>query len=300
MSLNPFPADPAVPLRLAGQNGEGLRARALAALAPGLVLPEAEVARIVAEEGLAGPEDLMLHLVAAARVHARPPVSGYFVGAVGMLASGDVILGGNLEYPGTHLGMTVHGEGFVATRAMQLGQRLNAIALDEAHPCAHCRQFLSEFAGGPDLWLIDPLGHRLRLSDLYPWPFDPGYLGQAGAVPGAETFPGLASDGPELLDQTGRRAWAPYSRCPGAVVLDLRGGGSVAGASFESVAFNPTLPPLQAALIALLAGGGDYADITGAHLGTVIAGAVDYSATTRATLATIAPDAPLTIHGWTP
>ncbi len=300
MSVNPFRADPAVPLRLAGQDAERLRDQALAALAPGLVLPAAEVARIVAEEGLAGPEDLMLHLVAAARAHARPPVSGFFVGAVGLLASGDVILGGNLEFPGTHLGMTVHGEGFVATRAMQLGQRLSAIALDEAHPCAHCRQFLSEFSGGPELWLIDPLGHRLRLSDLYPWPFDPAYLGQEGAVPGAETFPTLTSDGPPLLTRTGRRAWAPYSRCPGAVVLELRGGEAVAGASFESVAFNPTLPPLQAALIALLAGGGGYADIAHAHLGTVIGGAVDYSATTRATLSTLAPGAPLTIHGWTP
>ena len=28
--------------------------------------------------------------------------------------------------------------------------------------------------------LIDPLGHRLTMAELYPWPFDPGYLGEPG------------------------------------------------------------------------------------------------------------------------
>src|SRR5690606_1093427 len=131
-------------------------------------------------------------------------------------------------------------------------------ALGEAHPCAHCRQYLSEFAASRDLMLIDPLGHRLTMAELYPWPFDPGYLGEAGYRPGtisrsdlrlAENHlpPAIAA---ALLD-AGRRAHAPYSKCPGAAVLSLRDGGHVSGFAIESVAFNPTMGPLQSALIDL-------------------------------------------------
>jgi cytidine deaminase len=300
MSVNPFVADPAIPARLAAQDAPSIRKAVLAGLAPGWIVPAAVVSHIVARHDLAGPEDVMRHLVDTARSIARPPISGFFVGAVGLADTGDLILGGNLEFPGTHLATTVHGEGFVATRAFQLGLRLTAIALGEAHPCAHCRQYLSEFAGGPDLRLIDLLGHDLRLGALYPWPFDPAYLGQVGAVAGAVTFPALSSDGPDLLNETGRMAWSAYSGCPGAVVIELQDGTRFAGASVESVAFKPTMPPLQAALIAALAHGHHPAAIRAAWLGTTVGGAVDYSRSTAELLAAVAPAASLSIHGWAP
>jgi cytidine deaminase len=313
MSLNPFTPDAAVPARLARITPAARAAltdaaMAAAARSPGRlgantggVLPAVVAADLVATHGLDGPRDLMRLLVDPARTLARPPISGFFVGAVGMERdTGDLILGGNVEFPGTHLGLTIHGEGFVATRAFSRGQPLTAIAVGEAHPCAHCRQYLSEFASGPALELIDPLGHSLRLGDLYPWPFDPDYLGETGAQPGAVMFPGLQADAPAPLLATGRRAHAPYSRCPGAVMLHLAGGQSVTGVSIESVAFNPTMQPMMAALIDLIAHGFDYADIRGAVLGTVTGGAVDYAASTAELLARVAPTAPLQVIAWHP
>jgi cytidine deaminase len=84
------------------------------------------------------------------------------------------------------------------------------------------------------------------------------------------------------------------------VVLDLGDGKRITGAAIESVAFNPTIPPLQAALIDLLAHGYGYDDIREVTLGTVLGGAVDYARSTAELLDRVAPDADLTVTGWLP
>ncbi len=317
MSLNPFPADAEIAHRIAelGALVGGDIATEIAGLAAakagrvdeslGSMILRDEAKALIASYGLAGVEDLMLLALPAARQMAQPPVSGFFVGAVGLeRETGHLILGSNLEFPRAHLGFTVHGEGFVFTRAAARGTTIETIAISEAHPCAHCRQYLSEFAGVRDLTLIDPLGHRLTMAELYPWPFDPGYLGETGFVPGStnETLelgpnPLPAAIASRLL-ATGRAAHAPYSKCPAGVVLALADGKMVAGFAIESVAFNPTMGPLQAALIELVAHGYGPADIAQAALVTKIGGAVDYSHSTTELLGRIAPSAPLTITGW--
>lgn len=318
MSLNPFKADPEIAARHAGLSsrvGDELSTEIAALLAAkarrpeanlGGIVEKAEVESLIARFGLGDVEMLMLLASPAAQLIARPPISKFFVGAVGLeRETGNLVLGGNVEFPGTHLGFTIHGEGFVFTRGFSRGTTIEKIALGEAHPCAHCRQYLSEFAATRDLLLIDPLGHRLTMAELYPWPFDPDYLGEAGLVTGAIGQPQL-SVGPSRLAPevsarlvaAARRAHAPYSKCPGAVVLSLRGGGMVAGASVESVAFNPTIGPLQAALIDLIAHGFSAGDVEAAALGTVLGGDVDYAASTAELLGRVAPGAPLTIVGW--
>ncbi len=301
MSVNPFRADPTVVKRLSGQQGDSVRAAAMASMAPGHIIPGARVAQIVQDFGLTGPDDLMLHLIPAAQTLAQPPISGFFVGAIGQETSGDLILGCNLEFPGTHLGLTVHGEGFVMTRAFQLGRTITALALGEAHPCAHCRQYIAEFATSRDMILIDPLGHRLRMADLYPWPFDAEYLGQTGCFPGSINFPHLRrmNAAPALLFDAGQRAYAPYSGCPGAVMLEMHDGTQFTGTSIESVAFNPTIQPMQSALIAAIAAGYAAKDISKAWLGTVKGGNADYMRTTQELLDAIAPTATLTLCHWT-
>lgn len=309
MSINPFKADSNVPARLAAipvAKAEVVRQDAVAVARDG-VISAGDAGRLVAAHGLASVRDLMLLLLDVAKFCARPSISNFFVGAVGLESpSGDLILGGNVEFPGTHLGFTLHGEGFVATRAFNRGSDLAVIAIGEAHPCAHCRQYLSEFAASRSLELIDPLGHTLTLEQLYPWPFDPAYLGEPGAIPATAPQPGLSMRSPvvagavaEELLAAGRHAHAPYSKCPGAVVLELADGRLVSGASVESVAFNPTVGPLQSALVELLAAGRSYSEIASVTLCTVFGGAVDYSASTRELLAQIAPDARLTILEWT-
>lgn len=317
MSQNPFRADPEIrsrQVRLAASVGTQItdeitrivqgRARQPESN-DGSVLLKQQADALIARYGLADIEELMLLALGSAKTIARPPISGFFVGAVGLeRETGNLILGGNVEFPSTHLGFTIHGEGFVFTRAASRGTTIETIAIGEAHPCAHCRQYISEFAASRELTLIDPLGHRLSMAELYPWPFDPDYLGEKGAVAG--TFDGTldlaANDWPStiadrLLD-AGRRAHAPYSKCPGAVVLALRDGQMVSGFSVESVAFNPTMGPLQAAMINLIAHGYEAADIAEAALGTRLGGNVDYSLSVTELLGRIAPGAPLNILGW--
>ncbi|MHA6731669.1 hypothetical protein [Devosia sp. A369] len=317
MSINPFTADPAVPARLAvlgTELGEAVRQAARAMLPghgtgpasnAGGVIPQAVAAELIARFNLESVRELMLLLLDVAQGYARPSISDFHVGAVGLETdTGDLILGGNVEFPGTHLGFTLHGEGFVFSRAMSRGHDISVIAIGEAHPCAHCRQCLAEYAASDKLELIDPLGHTLTLAQLYPWPFDPDYLGKPGAIPGRLLWPELAiADGrdhpqAEALLATGRRSHSPYSKCPGAVVLTLADGRQVSGFAIESVAFNPTIQPIQVALVDLIAHGYVYADITGAVLGTVIGGAVDYSRSTAELLSVLAPDAALTVVGW--
>jgi cytidine deaminase len=319
MSTNPFAADLAIPARLAAvsaETKERIAERARKAIAGanhnpadnmGGVVSSAVATELVEEFGLASIRDLMCLLLDTAKDMARPGISNFFVGAVGLEAeTGNLILGGNVEFPGTHLGFTLHGEGFVFTRAMSRGSNISVIAIGEAHPCAHCRQCLAEYAASDKLELIDPLGHTLRLNQLYPWPFDPDYLGESGAVPGRELWPALRFDGDaafpvsDALLAAGRRSHSPYSKCPGAVLLHLRDGNLVSGLAVESVAFNPTIHPAQAAMVDLLAHGYSYADIVGASLGTVRGGDVDYAASTRELLGRLAPEAPVVVLGWTP
>lgn len=320
MSKNPFEADLSSKQRheaLEASVGAAVRAAVataaswsngrLAANAGGVLFAD-DVAGIMNRFGLARVDDVMLLGLGVAQTIARPPISGFRVGAIGLeTETGHLLLGGNVEFPGTHLGYTLHGETFVLTRAFSRGTTIGRIALGEAHPCAHCRQYLSEFARGPQLELIDLLGHRLTLEQLYPWPFDSRYLGHSGISPGACNFPRLApaaeataSPVMEALLAAGRRAHAPYSSCPGAVVLQMADGGLIAGASIENVAFNPTMGPLQAALVDLIAHGYGFGEIIGATLGTVAGGAVDYAASTRELLGAVAPGAVLDIIDWRP
>lgn len=317
MSRNPFVADPTIRLRqerLAASVGTAIGEEIAALIsgrkaAPGrnegCVLPKQQADALIARHGLTGVEDLMLLALNMARTIARPPISDFFVGAVGLEAeTGNLILGGNVEFPGTHLGFTIHGEGFVFTRAASRGTTIAAIAIGEAHPCAYCRQYLSEFEASRDLVLIDPLGHRLTMAELYPWPFDPDYLGEAGYVPG--TVHSELALGENVLPEiiagrlllAGQRAHTPYSKCPGAVVLALSDGTTVAGFAIESVAFNPTMGPLQAAMIDLIAHGYEASDIAEAAMATRIGGNVDYSLSVTELLGKLAPAAPLSIVGW--
>jgi cytidine deaminase len=272
----------------------------------GGVITGDEVSSLCTWFGLDNVEQLMLLVLPHARALSRPLISKYEVGAVGLVKdSGAIIIGCNVEFPGTHLGTTLHGEGFITTRAFSRGESLAKIAIGEAHPCAFCRQYLSEFASARDLLLIDPLGHRLKLSELYPWPFDPAYLGESGAVPGTVHWPTLQLEpnplSPDIaakLEATGQRAYAPYSKSPSAIVLLLSDGSMIGGATIESVAYNPTISPLQAAIVDLLAHGYEYRDIIDAALVTTRGGSVDYATSTAELLWRLVPGVRLQTVSW--
>lgn len=309
MSRSPFQADPAVAARndrLTAEIGATFLERLDASLSDGTVLRADNVARLADEFDLAGPREVMLLALPAATRLAFPPISGFVVGAVGLEPeTGDLILGGNVEFPGTDLATTIHGEGFVFARAFARDATVAVLAVGEARPCGHCRQTITEFAGWRDLTLIDPLGHTLTMADLYPWPFEPGDLGEPGIMPGVVPWPDLAIDDDRIdpatvaaLVTAGRHAHAPYSQSPAAIVLGLADGGIVTGATIENVAFDPTIGPLQAAIVGLLASGRGYASISSATLATTANGVVQPSATIRSLLAAIAPSVALVETTW--
>jgi cytidine deaminase len=270
----------------------------------GHVIPAPTARRLMHSAGLDTVEALMLALLPHAQALARPVVSGFHVGAVGRdEATGTLFLGANVEFHGAPPADTIHAEQFLFSRAYHRGASLDLIAVS-ARPCGHCRQFMAEFAGRERLAILDPSGDRLTLAEMLPWSFTPADLGEAGIAP----TPGRALRLPDhdqvpadlraALGEAGGRAYAPYSRAPSAVALLLDDGGIVSGAAIENAAYNPGLPPLQAALINLIAVGGDYAAICHAVIGSARDGATDHAGSARWLLGSIAPHARFDALTW--
>jgi cytidine deaminase len=321
MSLNPFAVDPRKReryLAFSKHNGATLSDEIVRLLTErradpisnlGSVLLATEAAALVAKFELVDAHDLMVLGLDAARRIARPTISDFHVGSIGLEAeTGNLILGGNVEFEGTGLGFTLHGEGFVFTRAFSRGTTISVIAIGEAHPCAHCRQYLSEFATSSRLELTDPLGHTLTMAQLYPWPFDPDYLGEPGIVSDAVPFPNLTFTGTSpptapvasALLVAGRRAHTPYSKSPSAIVLRCKDDSLFTGSAIESVAFNPSMGALQAAIVDLLAHGRGYHEIVEGALGCVMDGQVRPPQSAAELLGRIAPEAILNTYDWQP
>jgi cytidine deaminase len=282
-------------------------------IAGGHIVPPEAVGPLMRSLGMATVEALMLALLPRAQGLARPPISDFRVGAIGReMETGALLLGANVEFPGADLGETIHAEQFLFSRAYHRGATLDLIAVS-ARPCGHCRQFMTEFAGRDRLTILCLRGHpdddaaadRLTLDQMLPWNFSPADLGEAGAtatsdrplpviVSGADTEPAVM----EALRQAGKRAHAPYSRSPSAVLLRLKDGTVVTGSAIENAAYNPGLRPIQAALVNLIADGGAYQDITFAVLGSEAAGKIDHGPATARLLRLLAPHARFETVTW--
>jgi cytidine deaminase len=157
-------------------------------------------------------------------------------------------------------------------------------------PCGYCRQFLSEFVAPEKFTIWMPGGTPLSLASQMPNAFLPAVLGVT-TTPFAERHPLrllTPSDDPLVEAALGAaaRAHAPYSTTLAGVALRLTGGTIVAGRSAENVAFNPGMPPLEAALISLRLRGRSYGDIVDAVL-VETHGRASVRTATKAVLATI-------------
>nr|DAD24697.1 TPA_asm: hypothetical protein HUJ06_026161 [Nelumbo nucifera] len=117
------------------------------------VIESADVESMAKESGLSLLQ-LLTSLVKSTQDLARPPISKYHVGAVGLGSDGRVFLGVNLEFPGLPLHHSVHAEQFLITNAAIHGStRLRYIAVSSA-PCGHCRQFMQEIRGASDINIL--------------------------------------------------------------------------------------------------------------------------------------------------
>jgi cytidine deaminase len=274
----------------------------------GFTLPPARVAALMAAHGL-GEDALLAALLPAAQALAAPPVSRFRVGAVALGASGALWAGANLEFPGLPLSSAVHAEQALVAAALAGGERALRRVAVSAVPCGHCRQFFSELAcaesvrfllqgGAYSLGQLLPM--RFRPSDLLdkevPLLLEPQLqllaLG-AAATAEASRLPGGAAAAAAAL-AAARGCYAPYSRCPAGVALIMEDGAVFSGGYIESAAYNPSLPPLQAALVAAAAAGRPHlGGVRAAVLVEAADGLVRHGPTTRVALAAIAPGAEL-------
>ena len=216
-----------------------------------------------------GPEELMVRLLPLAGVFAQAPISGFKVGAVA-LAHGPnqdrpagLFLGANLEFTSGSLCQTIHAEQAAAANAWHQGARHLTLLATSEPPCGFCRQFLQEFDSRDGIRLIiGPKGtralERVRLKDLLPQAFGPADLGNqynAATSQPKDLSLDLETSPPDSLTalalEAAQASYAPYSGNLAGCALETEQGRVFSGSYLESAAFNPSLSPLQAALIRL-------------------------------------------------
>lgn len=262
-------------------------------------IPAAEVKKLAAWQG-ESMDALMLGLIPVAQKYSRPPISHFHVGAVARGVSGALYFGMNIEIPGQALGFAVHGEQAAMSNAYMHGElSVPALAVGGA-PCGHCRQFIYEMSPDGSIWIVTPGNPPRRLSVLLPSAFSPTALGnKGGALPPPKrrmTLPPGASDAVTAAAlAAAERSYAPYSKSPSGVAVETRLGHIYKGSYIENVAFNPSLPPLQTALVALTLAGESGSDITRAVLVESESAVITQKNVAQDTLGGVAPAATLRV-----
>ncbi|CAJ1951616.1 unnamed protein product [Sphenostylis stenocarpa] len=245
---------------------------------------------------------LLPSLVSPAQALARPPISNFPVAAVGLGASGRIFVGVNVEFPGLPFHHTIHAEQFLLTNLSLHGEtRLDSFAVSAA-PCGHCRQFLQELRDAPDIQILitshtNP--HFTPLSHFLSHHFGPHDLLPKTAPlllehrHNALSLPIPQSNDPNLMLpalEAANNSHAPYSASPSGVALLDSKGNVFKGSYIESAAYNPSLGPLQAALVAfIVGGGGDYDEIVAAVLVEKEGAVIKQEPTARLLLHSISP-----------
>lgn len=227
----------------------------------------ADVDMLKSRTGL-NDDALAFALLPLAASFARPALSDFNVGAVARGVSGTLYFGANMEFAGSTMQQTVHAEQSAITHAWMRGEKGLVSVTVNYTPCGHCRQFMNELNSGVNLQINLPGREPATLGDYLPDSFGPRDLAIETLLLD-EVDHGYALQGDALSQAAiaaANRSHAPYSKAPAGVALALRDGTILAGSYAENAAFNPSLPPLQAALNLLSLAGYDYGDIQRAVL----------------------------------
>jgi cytidine deaminase len=258
--------------------------------AAGGYLPAAVVNAIVASG--VPLEKLMLGLIPWAEKFALPAISKFRVGAVSHGLSGSLYFGANYEFPGQALSFTVHGEQAATAHAISFGETGIDMLAVSAAPCGYCRQFLYELTTASKLQIILPKTPTTLLTDLLPDAFGPGDLGVTAGLMSPQsnrmTLAPPIDDVTAAALQAANTSYAPYSGSYAGVALKTRDGSIYTGSVAENAAYNPSMSPLEAAVVALTINGGKtYSDITDAVLVEATASKASQIGATRDVLGTM-------------
>jgi len=253
-------------------------------------LPAAVVNAIVASG--VPLEKLMLGLIPWAEKFAMPAISKFRVGAVSHGLSGSLYFGANYEFPGQALSFTVHGEQAATAHAISFGETGIDMLAVSAAPCGYCRQFLYELTTASKLQIILPKTPTTLLTDLLPDAFGPGDLGVTAGLMSPQSngmtlaFP--TDDATTAALQAANTSYAPYSASYAGVALKTSDGSIYTGSVAENAAYNPSMSPLEAAVVALTINGGkQYSDIIDAVLVEATASKASQIGATRDVLGTM-------------
>ncbi|QTF08954.1 cytidine deaminase [Brenneria izadpanahii] len=195
--------------------------------------------------------DLAFALLPLAAAYALPRISHFSVGAIAQGVSGSFYFGANMEFSGAQLQQTVHAEQSAITHAWLRNERaLRSITVNYT-PCGHCRQFMNELNAASSLRIQLPGRQPALLGHYLPDSFGPDTLNIStrlmDEVDHAYTLPDSDPLSVAALEAA-NHSHAPYSQAISGVALATAGGNIYTGRYAENAAFNPSLPPLQAAL----------------------------------------------------
>jgi cytidine deaminase len=263
------------------------------------VIPAANV-NALSEREHWNVQQVMMALLPLASSLSHAPISNFHVGAAALGGSGNVYLGANLEISAQWLGATVHAEqSAIANAYMHAQDSVTAIAVNYA-PCGHCRQFINELSLSGDIDVLVANQPPTRLSLLLPSPFGPKDLNaKRAALPPMRVarfkLQETASPLSTAALEAARSSYAPYSQSLSGVAIETGIKTIFKGSYIENAAFNPSLSPLQVALVAMAAQNHDFSDIRNVVLVESASARISQKNVTQAVLSAVAPIARLRV-----
>ena len=259
-----------------------------------------KVTRIKSLTGISN-EELLRELIPVAKPFARPFISGYHVGVAGLAKSGSIYLGVNLEFLGVPLNQTVHAEQFFLALLRNYEESgIEMMALSAA-PCGYCRQAINEMGKeSSDFKLVIPEKEPQAFLALLPDAFGPGDLGREGGLltPSMNTSPASPVEEEDIIFsviRAARSSYAPYTGAVSGVSIRTKDGKIYNGSYLENAAYNPSLSPLQTALVALVADKKNYEEISHVVLGEYSDAKISHRAVTEEILKSLIPAVSLTV-----
>ncbi len=212
--------------------------------------------------------ELMTYLVPYATQYAVTPVSNYNVGAVVHGISGAIYFGANIEFINEALSFTVHAEQASIAHAISYGETgVDYLAISAA-PCGYCRQFLYEIINCPTTKDIDIIINTgsFSLTTLLPQAFGPQDLGKTSRLMLPQNNNIQITPPPTdayiiRALSAANASYSPYTSDFSGICI-VTNTNSYLGYYAENAAYNPSMSPLEAAIVSLFMYGDAYTNIT--------------------------------------
>jgi len=211
--------------------------------------------------------ELMIMLIVFPSFYAVVPISNYPVGAFCLGESGNIYYGANIEFTGQALSFVVHGEQASIANAIEHGETKAVALAVSAAPCGYCRQFLYELNNAKNLEIILDGKPNQLLTYYLPDAFGPGDLGFTGGLMDLKnnnlTLVNPTTDSVinEALSQA-NKSYSIYTSCFSGVAIQVNDGSIYGGSYAENAAYNPSMSPLEAALVTLIMNGSNFSLIS--------------------------------------